>query len=111
MRAGRLRHRLTVQEPVISRGDSGEELITWVTRGTVWAAIEPIKGKEALTANQILADMDTRIVIRWSEFADDITAKWRLKHKTTTYNIASLSHKNLGQREIEIISKTGLNDG
>lgn len=111
MRAGRLRHRLTIQEPVTSRGDSGEELVTWVTRGTVWAGIEPIRGKEALTANQILADLDTRIVIRWSGFVDDMTAKWRVLHKTTTYNIVSIAHKNLGQREVEIMAKTGLNDG
>ena len=111
MRAGRLRHRLTVQEPITSRNETGEELVTWVTRGTVWSAIEPIRGKEALTSNQIIADMDTRITVRWSGFADDINAKWRLRHQGVTYNITSISHKDMGQREIELMCKSGLNDG
>jgi SPP1 family predicted phage head-tail adaptor len=111
MRAGRLRRRLTVDEPITSRNDTGEELVTWVTRGTIWAAIEPGKGKEDLVANQITADTDTRIVVRWSGFSNGINAKWRFVHQGVKYNIESISHKNLGQREIEFMCKSGLNDG
>lgn len=111
MRAGRLRHRLVVEEAHVGSisADAGEE--TWVPRGTVWAAIEPIKGAESNVSNQILAEMDTKIIVRWSEFIDGVSAKWRLKHKTTIYNIVSIAHKNLGQREVEFMCKSGLNNG
>lgn len=46
MRAGELRHRVTIQK----RDDSGSAwngTSTWHTYATVWANIEPIRGQEA----------------------------------------------------------------
>lgn len=115
MRAGRLRHRLIVERPDTYRDATGDELTTWVAVDTVWAAIEPLKGNERFNAGQIIADMNTQIIIRWSPAMDAMTAKWRLRHaersNQTIYNIASVSHVNLGRREIQIGAKSGVNEG
>jgi SPP1 family predicted phage head-tail adaptor len=116
VRAGRLRHRLIIERPEPTRDGSGDEIPGWVPLATVWAAIEPIKGKELTGGNQILAEMDTLIVIRWSPQVDAITAKYRLRHaevrNPTIYNIAGPpAHVNLGQREIHIPAKSGVNTG
>ena len=109
--AGRLRHRLTIQKPVISQNDIGEEIIVWTDVQTVWAAIYPVKGSEALRANQILAEMDTRINIRNPSFLDELNAKWRGIHKNTIYDFVSIANIETGNELIEIMAKSGLNNG
>lgn len=111
MRAGLMRHRVELDEPIVSRDDTGDEIITWVTRATVWASIRPLKGRELNSGNQILGEGDTAIGMRWSPNVDQVTPKWRARHQTTIYNIESVAHVNLGQREIELTCKSGVNRG
>ena len=110
MKAGKLDKRLDIQQPVTVQSDNGSPVITWLPFGTVWASIEPIKGREALTSNQILGTMDTRIRIRQHPLLNAMTAKWRLSYDTTIYNIVSIAHVNLGMREIEIMCTSGASD-
>ncbi len=111
MRIGRLKHRLIIEQPVRLRNETGEFEDTWQLYATVWAAIEPIRGKEALSGNQILGDLDTRIVIRWSTQADGIKATFRGRHQNVTYNFSTPAHHNVERREIEILAKSGRNNG
>jgi SPP1 family predicted phage head-tail adaptor len=111
MRAGKLNRRLQIDRPDEEQNEVGEVINTWSTVGVVWASIEPIKGNEALKNNQILADMDTRIRIRWSEAVKDIHAKWRLIHNGIAYNIVSIANVGTSNREFEIMAKSGLNHG
>lgn len=111
MRAGALRRRLIVDEPVTSQADNGEEIVTWRTAEIVWGSIEPLHGRELLQSNAIGADLDTRIHIRWSPRVDLINAKWRLRHDSTIYNIKSIAHIDLRKREIEMLVNSGRNQG
>jgi SPP1 family predicted phage head-tail adaptor len=111
MRAGKLNRRLQIDVPQTDRNEVGEEILTWLTLGVVWASIEPIKGNEALKNNQILADMDTRIKIRWSDGVKDISPKWRLSHAGVIYNIVSIANVGTSNKEFEIMAKSGLNNG
>lgn len=111
MRAGRLRHRLLIDEPQVSQDYSGDEIVTWTPYAEVYADIQPVTGREAFRADQILAEMDTRITVRWSSHIDRVTAKWRLRFKNEIYNIVSVAHKGMRNREVEFLCKSGLNDG
>jgi SPP1 family predicted phage head-tail adaptor len=115
MLAGRLRHRIEVQVAVPVQDASGDEVVDWAAAtvlGTVWGAIEPIRGREATYAgDQILAEMDTRITVRWSPLAAQITAGHRLVHQGTPFNVVSVAHVKLAQREVEILCRSGINDG
>lgn len=116
MRAGRLRHQLIAEWPDTVRSDTGSESLIWRELITIRAGIEPIKGTERLIGNQILADLDTKIVVRWSPRVDEITAKFRLRHpersNPTIYNIAATPiHINLGRREVHFLCKSGVNRG
>ncbi len=117
MKAGHYKHKVWADEPVATQDtDTGEELITWTPRERVSCAIQPIDGREQLRADQILADLDTRITVRWSTFTAGITAKWRLRFVRnggeTVYNISRPPvEKNMGMREIEFLCNSGLNDG
>lgn len=106
-----MRHRLTVQEPVETQNETGEYDITWTTVGTVWGAIEPMKGRERLQADQIGAEMDTRIRIRWSPLTETMNAKYRLVHQGVNYNIVSLAEYKFARDEIEVMAVSGRNNG
>lgn len=116
MRAGRLRHRLIVDRPDATQGDAGDERITWTEFTRMWAAIEPARPKELNNSGQIVAELGTLIVLRWSPKTDQITAKFRFRHEElrnpTIYNIAGPPvHVKLGQREIQFQCISGANQG
>jgi SPP1 family predicted phage head-tail adaptor len=111
MRSGPLRHRISIQEPVITRTSSGAERVEFVSIGTVWASVEPLRGSETLRSNQVTAEMDTRIRIRWSRAVDEITAKWRIEFHGVIYNIKQVAHLGFKHREIEIMASSGVNRG
>lgn len=103
--------RLLIQKPVISQNDIGEEIIVWTDVQTVWASIYPIKGSEAVRANQVLAEMDTRIGIRNPAFRDEMNAKWRATYKNRIYNFVSIANLESRNEAVEIMAKSGLNNG
>lgn len=116
MRAGRLRHRLIVEQPVSTRSATGAERVAFAAFATVWAAIEPIKGAEQQQAGQLIGSVDTKIVVRWSPQMALVAAKWRLRHAElrapVVYDIVEHpTHVNLGQREIQFMCRSGVNNG
>lgn len=107
--AGRFNRRVEWHEPI--RDDAGE-ITGYVHTFTSHASIEPIRGREQLIANQILADMDTRIVVRRNRNTVRIGASWRGQYKDTRYDIkAPPVDIRMEHRELEILCKSGLSQG
>ena len=50
VKAGRLRHRLTIQTHTVSQDGFGEPDKTWSDLATVWADVRPLRGREYLEA-------------------------------------------------------------
>lgn len=113
MKIGPLRQRVRLERPVTTQGDSGADSVTWVTVATVWASVEPstIRQRERLAANQVLADMDTLIRVRWVPVISAINATWRAVHNETIYNIIGVANVQARNRELELQCKSGMNDG
>lgn len=65
MRAARLRHRVTIQQPVVAVNGYGERITTWSTVATVWAAVEPLRGREFFDAEQVQAEISHRVIMRY----------------------------------------------
>ena len=76
MRAGTLRHKATIQKLDGTLDALGQENQTWVDVALTWAAIEPLRGDERFTAQQEVAQVTTRIKMR---FIPGIVAKMRVK--------------------------------
>lgn len=111
MNAGKLNRRIAVDEPVITQGDSGEQVTTWEEFAEVWGAIEPVRGREALVNSVNLSQMDTKIRLRWTPQLDVMTTEWRLRYKGLLYDIVSIVHVMTGKRELEVLCKSGANQG
>ena len=92
MRAGKLRHRVTVQGMSTTQHAYGEEVVTWATVATVWAAVEPLRGRELNEMAQEQAERTTRIRMRYREVAPGTQRiVWTDRASTTrTYDVLSV---------------------
>jgi SPP1 family predicted phage head-tail adaptor len=103
MRAGRLRHLIQIQAKSVTRNSLGEEIVTWTTVHTCWAAIEPLSGQELLRAQAESAEMDVRIVIRWREgIKPEMRVIWA-EQGGHTYNIRAVVNARTAQRDTQLM--------
>jgi len=79
MRAGRLRHRLSLQQQTETQDSFGAAIIAWTTTKTVWGGVEVLSGSENFTADQVQSQLQIRIVIRYASEWADINSTWRVE--------------------------------
>lgn len=104
MNPGLLRHRVQLQAAVEARVSSKvNPQKTYATYATVYAAINPMSGREFWNARQVDADVTGRVVIR---FRTDVQAKHKIVFGTRTFEIASPPMDMDGKRRyLEMIVK------
>ncbi len=116
MRIGKLRHRVTLQSAVDSQESTGAPETTWRDIATVYAEIRPLKGREALIGDGLLAEVDTLITIRWAPYLASLTPKSRVVHQAagrpvTYYNIVSNIEPDMARGMLDLNCKSGTNEG
>lgn len=84
MRAGPLRHRCTLQKPVLVKNKSGGFDTSWLEVGKLWAEITLPTGRVSPTAEQIQAVVSVEIRLRPRA---DAVAGCRLVHSSGTFKI------------------------
>lgn len=102
MRAGDLRHRVTIRR--FSEGvqdpETGDMVSAWQDFAVVWAAVEPFSAREFIAAAAMQSHSTVRIVIRQR----DITAKDRIRHRGCEYDINGvLPDKKSGREYVTLI--------
>ena len=103
---GRLRHRVTIQEPVQTPNGSGGVVETWqdiAKQPQVFAAIQTLSSGEALRFHQVNGRATHRIHIR---HRDDITPRMRLLRGSIVYNIVSVTDRDNAGRFLEVLAQT-----
>ncbi len=102
MRSGQLRQRVTIQQKSVARDTYGGETVTWADVTTVWAAVEPIAGREYFSAQQLQADVNHRIRIR---YYSGVTTTMRVKLGTRYFDILSILNLEERDRETHLMCK------
>jgi len=102
MNIGDLRHRITIQQPVESSNTFGEVEKTWQDIATVWASIEPLRGREYFDSQQINAEVTTRIRIR---YRPGIKPKMRVVYGERIFDIQSVIDVEERHKEIHLMCK------
>lgn len=87
MRAGALRHQITIQSATETQNAFGEPAKTWATFATVWAAIEPISGREFYQNRQIGGEISHRVEMR---YLSGVTPKMRILYGSRYFDIESV---------------------
>lgn len=68
MRAGGLRHRITLQKRGETRGPDGEVIVGWVDFAAgVPASVIPLSGREFVSAGELQGEVQARVTIRWMD--------------------------------------------
>ena len=84
--AARLRHRVTLQEAASAADQYGQPVETWAAVATLWAAVEPLRGREFYQAQQVNADLTHKVTIRYRA---GVSEKQRILYGSRILEIAS----------------------
>lgn len=100
MMAGKLRHRIAIEQ-VTSTGDGyGGRSEAWATFATVWAFVKPLRGHEYFQAQQMQAKVTHNIKMRYRQ---GVTHKMRVRYGSRILNIVSVINPDEKGRELVLM--------
>lgn len=103
MRAGRLRHRVTIQEFVkLSEDGIGGSINEWINVATVWARVIPLNGRELVIAQQIMPETTHRVEMRYK---GGLNSKMRLLHRGRVLDNISIKNIDELNKEIHLLCR------
>lgn len=109
MRAGRLRHRITIQRPERVQNSIDEWVDTWVDVATVWGAIEPLTGRTFFEAQQANSDVSGKVTLRYKHLEPTYRLRWTdWEGVTQTYQIVSIIQPQQRSKETQVLYKEAL---
>lgn len=109
MHAGKLRHRITFQEPNRTANAIGEMVEIWQDVCTAWAAIEPLTGRQYFDARQATSEADGKITIRYMNVLDTWRIVWSDPNSgEKVFDIISIIQPQQGGKETQILYKERL---
>ncbi len=103
MRAGDLRHRITIQELTEVKDPlSGEVTNDWKDICTIWAEIRALRGREYFAAQQTIAESSHEITIRYRK---GIKPTMRAVHDDRIFDIQAVLDKDGKMRYLSLVCK------
>ena len=102
MRAGELRHRITLQKNNPAPNSIGEAVDTWTDLATVWAAIEPLSGNRLFQAQQANSEIQGVVRIR---YRSDVLATMRIVHIARYFQVLSIIDTEERHQELHLFYK------
>lgn len=99
-----LRRQVTLQSPAETTDGTGGFTLSWTNVATVWAAIEPLSGRERMIARKLQSSVTHRITIR---YRTGVTARMRVQSGSRVFNIRHVI--NLEERDelLELLAEEG----
>jgi len=86
-RAQRRRHLVQIHNPAESQASSGEVTLSFTVDSEEWAAVEPLRSDELLTAAAIDAAATHRVVMPYNP---DLTHRSRIVHRGRTLEVLTI---------------------
>ena len=89
--AGKFDKRIRIDQPVEVRGaDYADVQRTWSEVATVWAAVEPLNGRELERFRELGSDLSVRVRIRYSATVAGVSPKMRVVYGARTFEIGTV---------------------
>jgi len=102
MEAGRLRHRITIQQKSVARGAQGGEIVTWPLFATVWADAKPMRGREYVTLRAAQSDISIKFSMR---YLAGVNPAMRVIWSGSPYEILDVINVDGRGRELELMCR------
>lgn len=107
--AGLFNQRVTIEQKSVARSaTTGEEVVSWVDVATVWASVQPIRGREYFAAAQMQDATDYRVTIRYRA---DVTREMRVVWKGVYLDIVSAIDVAARGDNLELMCISGVRNG
>jgi len=97
-RAGQMNKRIIIQQVALVPSSTGAPQETWSTFATVWANVEPLRGRMLFAAQSVHPETTTRITIR---YLSGLTPKHRILYGTRIF-LQTQPPMNVEERNREI---------
>lgn len=113
MRAGDLRHKVSVQQRATGQDTFGGQAADWTEVAQVWARIQPLNGRELMAAAAVQSETTHSIVVRYHPvFSKPGDAdKLRIVCHNRIFNITASINEDERNRMVTLAATEGLNDG
>jgi SPP1 family predicted phage head-tail adaptor len=112
MRAGDLRHRITILHFVSGKDEDGLPTKEWRPLAEVWAAVGPLQGREFWQAKAVQAESTVRVRIRyvkgWKDSAGNlvpVSTKLRVQYGDRVLGIESVIDSDERHVELQLLCK------
>ena len=102
MSPGDLDQRVTFERLQSGTDEIGQPIESWLTLGTVWAAVEPQAGREFVAAGALQSQLTTKIRVR---HRPGINSGDRVIHDGRVYDIQSVVDYRSEKRELVLMCK------
>lgn len=96
------RHRITLQELVTGQDEAGQPVREWQDVATVWAAVEPLRGREYWAAAQVQSEVTTRIRIR---YRSGIRPDMRVLYGGRVFNVTAVIDPEERHVELQLMCR------
>ncbi|WP_074025201.1 phage head closure protein [Xenorhabdus eapokensis] len=104
MQAGRLRHRILLQNFTQIKLPSGQRMQEWQDVATVWAEVKHISGRELLASGAELPETTVRV---WLRYRSDVTSAFRMVFRGQIYDIQAVI-PDPKRTQLELLCKQGV---
>ena len=108
MKAGDLNKRIKISQLVTGSpavDEFGTPNRNWEEVDTVWAAVEPISGREYWAQQQVQSEITTKIRIR---YRDDVAVGMKAEYNGKTYVIKNIIDPKESHRELQLMCSEGV---
>jgi SPP1 family predicted phage head-tail adaptor len=102
MKTTNLRNRITLQQKLINKDPEGLPIETWQDIATIWAAVEPLRGREYFQAATMQSQNMTRFTTRYRK---GITSIMRILYDNRSYDIQSVIDVEGRHQQLELMAK------
>ena len=101
----RLRHKLCLQQEMLTTDGVGGYIKTWQNVADVWAELKPVLGSERLFAGQLQSAVTHKILIRYRA---GISAGMRFVFDGRNFNIRAVFNADEKHDTLEILAEEGV---
>lgn len=118
--AGRLNQRVTLQAKTVVRGAGGDEVPSWADVATVWAEVEPLRGREFFAAQGAQYACDVKVRMRYRPDVSpgkplvQYAAQWcelRIMWRGQPHDVTSVIDVKGRREALELLCVAGVRDG
>lgn len=110
MNAGMLNKRITIQEKAANSpayDEYGQPSEAWATFAVVWAAVEPIQGREFWAQQQVQSEVTIRIRIR---YLSGVRPDMRILYGSRVFSVESVIDPKERHAEMQLMCSEGPKD-